>query len=572
MTPLGVFGLCLVAALVVRVAVLQDMSSAVLSCRWCATPAVIKADVPYLVALALLFAVSTLRPVRWWTLLWRVPAVMGFWLYVLDIATMVQFNSRFMIADARIYLADAELAVSVLDQAPLSVAIACTLLVALSGWWWIRISPQHALSRRFGLTGAALMLSVAGLALLLPTPGYVHQWALENVLAANWPTGIDERYGAQTLGHLQTDPAPYYCTSTPAHRDNVVVLVLESWSPYHSQRWSGLNDWTPRLDRLAGEGTWFSRLHAGGSTTNDGLVSLLTGRQLVLPFTPPTQTEAFEGAWRRAEQALPHALAARGYKRSFLTSGDLSFTHKGEWLSHIGFDTLQGHDTPAFDGLARHHFNAVEDAALYEHALSFLRQRQRSPHPQFVVIENVSTHHPFVHPDTHERSEEQVFRYMDDTAADFIEALKRDGFFGNGLLVVVSDHRAMTMMSREEHALLGRAAASNVPGFILTGEKGVGEVSGLYHQADLMPTLLAHVSEPPYCHQSPPRSLLNPDDTSPACVFHARGDQRDLVNVFCPQGQGVIRVDGDDSRFVRASMLSRPLKRDLLQRLARERQ
>ncbi|WP_447553421.1 LTA synthase family protein [Vreelandella sp. EE22] len=572
-TPLSVFGGCLVAALAVRIAVLQDMSHAVLNCRWCATPAVIQADVPYLTVLAVLFGVSTLKPWRGWALLWRLPAIAGLWVYALDIATMVQFSTRFMIADARIYLADSELALSVLQQAPGLAMATLALLLTLSLWWLLRAPPRRSAGRRFWLAGGALALAGAGLALLVPTPEYVHQWALENVLVANRSTGVDIPYGEKTRKRLaEGGPWPLYCSPGPAQRDDVVVLVLESWSPYHSRRWSGLNDWTPRLDALAGEGTWFSRLHAGGFTTNEGLVSLLTGRQFLLPFTPPTQTDAFEGAWRSARQALPHQLRTRGYQSTFLTSGDLSYTRKGEWLSHIGFDELHGHDTPAFDGMARHHFDAVEDAALYDHALSFLDQRRSSPQPQFVVIENVSTHHPFIHPDTQERSEEQVFRYMDDTAADFIEALKRQRFFDDGLLVVVSDHRAMTLVTRKEQALLGRAGASRIPGFILTGEEGQGEVSALYHQADLMPTLLQHVSESPYCQARPLRSLLEPAGTWPLCVFHARGDQRDRVDVFCPHGQGSIRVDGDDSRFARATGLSDTLKRHLLSRLAHERE
>lgn len=565
------FIVCLAMVLVVRIWLLQDMSEAVLNCRWCVTPSIIRADVPYLSLLAVLFAISTLRASWWWRLLWRLPAIVGVWVYAADVATMVQFGTRLMIADVRIYLVDSALAMSVLQQASVALIVSIVLLLAISVWWLL--VKQRTGGRRFWIGVCATGLLGGGLPWLLPVSGYVHQWALENVLVANRPTGVATPYSEATRQRLASGAIrPFYCSMQPAQRDNVVVLVLESWSPYHSKRWLGVNDWTPRLDALAGEGIWFSRLHAGGFNTNEGLVSLLTGRQILLPFVPSSQLTAFEGAWQDPHAALPYKLQTQGYHTAFLTSGDLSYTRKGEWLSHIGFNELHGHDVAAYDGLPRLHFNAVEDKMLYAHALSFIGRQQRLEAPQFVVVENVSTHHPFIHPRTQARSEEQVFRYMDETAADFIEGLKRQDFFANGLLVVVSDHRAMTIVSREEQALLGTASASRIPGFIITGEREVGEVDLLYHQADLMSTLMAHVSEPHFCQSRPLRSLLQPDISWPDCVFHARGDQRDRVNVFCDHGSGTIVIAGDDSRFLKTTGLSEMREQHLLERLAQERQ
>src|SRR5690606_13885090 len=136
---------------------------------------------------------------------------------------------------------------------------------------------------------------------------YVHEWAVKNILATNWPNGVSKEYSQSTLERLNNLSSVQECSIGRAIRSNVVVLILESWSTYHSRRWLGSNDWTPRLDALASQGIWFNELYAGGFNTNEGLVSLLTGRDIVLPTRPPYQMEAFEGAWN-AHGALPGQL------------------------------------------------------------------------------------------------------------------------------------------------------------------------------------------------------------------------------------------------------------------------
>lgn len=216
------------------------------------------------------------------------------------------------------------------------------------------------------------------------------------------------------------------------------------------------------------------------------------------------------------------------------------------------------------------HFGAVADEVLYEFAFDYLRERRVDEHPSFVVIENVSSHHPFIHPDTQVRSEEAVFRYMDDSAADFIEHLLDDGFLEQGLLVVVSDHRAMTFVTPEEREALGRGAASRIPGFVLTRDKPAAAVNEPVHQADLLPTVLRHVGEE-LCWPTPMCDWLVHEEIAPRCLLHARGDQRDRVDVFCPTGEGTVAVAGDDSAFVDVEGLNNAEQKQVLDNIIRQR-
>lgn len=388
-------------------------------------------------------------------------------------------------------------------------------------------------------------------------------------MTANRSSGVSVAYSDEARARAAASRPIQQCTAGRGQRDHVVVVLLESWSTYHSQRWLGVNDWTPRLDALAGEGVWFEQLHAGGFNTNEGLVSLLTGRDIVLPVLPAHQMGAFEGAWQ-AEHTLPTALNALGYHTALLTSGDLAYTRKGEWLNAVGFNETLGHDMPAFEGHPRLHFAAVEDKLLYDAAFDYIREQRQGASPSFVMVENVSSHHPFIHPTTGERREQAVFEYMDDTAADFIERLLADGFLDEGVLVVVSDHRAMTFITPEERETLGRGAASRIPGFVLARDVTATGVSEPVHQADLLPTVLRRVAGE-LCWPTPMRDWLAHEDIEPRCLLHARGDQRDRVDVFCPTGEGTVAVAGDDSAFIDVEGIPRDEQQRVLASILRQR-
>lgn len=553
-----------------RVFILSQLSAGILECKACLAHQIILADIFYWGAIATVWALSLTRISIELRLLLRGVAVLGIWAYAIDLVVMKQFGTRLMLTDIKIYLADTTIVLNTFTQWPTLQVLLLAAAVVISLLLWI-----EPLRKPLGWKAPAWVASIfAMLGVLLhtfsPPSSYIHEWAIKNVLAANLPTGVSNEYSQSTVDRLKTAARAQECSKGRGIRNNVVLLILESWSTYHSQQWLGSNDWTPRLDALATQGLWFTQLHAGGFNTNQGLVSLLTGRDIVLPSLPPHQMTAFEGAWG-IQDALPAQLTKLGYQTTFLTSGNLGYTRKGEWLQHIGFSETLGHDHVEFEGYRRGHFDAVADERLYEVALSYIIAQTKSEAPLFLVIENVSSHHPFVHPITGERKEESVFRYMDHAAADFIERLQENRFLDNGLIVVMSDHRAMTFITPEEQQRFGRSAASRIPGFILGGNiqrsKSVDEPM---HQADLQPSLLRQISDT-YCAGQRLRDLLVPEETQARCLFHARGDNRDHVDVYCAEGEGVVQVNGDDSRFISSKNLSPAKQLFILDEIAGQR-
>ena len=236
-------------------------------------------------------------------------------------------------------------------------------------------------------------------------------------------------------------------------------------------------------------------------------------------------------------------------------------------MAEIGFEYIEGHDYPGYKGQKRLHFSSVPDHFLYQRSLEYLDEAP-SDKPLFLTIESVSTHQPFIHPQTRERSIEAVIRYMDNTVFEFYEGLAQRGFFEHGILLIVSDHRSMTPIFPQEQAVLGRKAASLVPMILIDGSGPGMRVDAPLHQADIAPSLLASAGE----YSCPGEASIWPDAPRvERCRFHVRGDQRNLVDVFCHDGGGTVALAGDESRFVIADRLNETRQRQILDEIARMR-
>jgi len=547
-----------VGLLALRVLQVDGAFGEAVGCEGCFHRSVVVHDLSYLSAVVLLLLLGFRFRGAYLAGLLRLLALLALLIYAADIVVSRELFARLRFGDVLLFGGDPAVLKKHLDNTGLAgtrmwLVAALGAAVALLVLCWPSL---RGIRGRFGVL--LMALSVTGIAAgQMIYPGqYVHDWGLRNVLAENLNTGVSQPYGDATVrAALSAPPPALHCSPGRNERDDVIVLVLESWSPYQSALFGGMNDWTPELDAIARENAYFTRMQAAGFTTNEGLMGLLAGTELVSPVKSFFHSTPFETTWGQP-RTLPRVLAARGYHTSFLTTGNLAFTRKGEWVRDIGFAHIEGHDHPAYDGLPRLHFEAASDEALYRRTLAHLDEIEAAParQPYLVVIESVSSHHPYVHPETGARDQAAVFRYMDASAAAFYRALAARGYFDHGRLLVISDHRAMVPVGAGEHARLGRAALSRIPAFWVGKGVRPGAVDVPFHQADLLETL-DRATATEFCGEHGVRDMLAPAETRLRCLYHARGDTRDLVDVFCPDGAGTIRLRGDDTRMLQAEGL-----------------
>lgn len=500
----------------------------------------------------------------------RILVAIGLVAYVGDVATMKEFFTRLKISDVKIYGDKLDLIwrhvqnTGMLEQQALPIYVMAALAILV-----IVFPPR----RRIGIKWFAFLMIVPIACYIagqtIPRNSYVHEWAVTNVYEANMGQGVAIKYSEQYTKELfQEAKAPGQCHPGLDQQKDVMLLVLESWSPVQSQLLSGVNNWTPKLDKLAQDNSYYSNFYAGGFTTNEGLMSILGGLEFLSPIKSYFAVYMFESAWD-LEATVPKAFKSAGYDTTFMTTGNLGFTRKGDWLKNLGFDNIDGHDNAIYEGIPRLHFDSAPDAVLYEHALQTLDAADRSK-PQFITVENVSTHHPYIHPTTKAREAEAVFRYMDDTVLDFYQKLEARKFFDNGMLIIVSDHRAMVPIMPPERKRLGEKAPSLVPLIVVGGPGPKGEIDSLFHHTDILPSVENYVAQES-CRTEKRRSIFTPEQNEERCFFHAKGSDRNEIDVICPDGFGVVRLKGDDTTFKRSEGIDKAQRKVLLDEINRYR-
>ncbi len=560
----------LLALIYTRMSSVDRAYGKAVGCSGCFNQSVFIHDLPHLLFLAL--AILLGFSIKNWVLnrFFRFLSLLALLIFVSDLVVHKELSTRLLLNDAWVFikqsyiigdhLINTDFINSSMTFMVLVVLIAVILLLA-----W----PSLTLLSRRTNTALVTTLFVSFIAsMFIPTTQYVHNWALVNVIAINLKRGETTAYSEKIIEQAlaaDNNKSALLCSPGQNERYDLIVLILESWSPYQSALFSGINDWTPRLDSIAKQHSYYTNMHAMGFTTNEGLMGMLGGVELL--STGKSRTP-FVTAWGY-EKTLPKILKNNGYYTSFLTTGNLNFSHKDKWLEHIGFDDIEGNKHPFYDGMKRMHFGAAPDEALYQRTLQHLNQIEggkshNARAPYLVVVESVSSHHPYIHPHTGERDSQAVFGYMDDTAADFYQALEARGYFEHGRLLIISDHRAMMPVTSDEQTLLKRATLSQIPAILVGPGAPQGAVDVGFHQSDLLATMERSTSKE-FCGEHGVRDLLAPTETTQRCLYHGRGDSRELVNVFCPDGEGTIRLSGDKTRMFQAEGLSKARQKEVVE-------
>lgn len=326
--------------------------------------------------------------------------------------------------------------------------------------------------------------------------------------------------------------------------DSIYIFLVESWSNYHSKLYGNQNNWTPHLDNLAKNNISLTRFYANGFTTEAGLYSLLTGRLPIL-YGQMMKLDGGVGLMHFPKtNTLPDEMAKLGYYPYFITSGDLNFLDKGEWLKKSGFSSIIGADDYS-DSSKRYLFNSVSDGELFDKVEHIIASDSR---PKFIVIENVSTHAPFYSPGINGeaiQSEKKAFLYTDKLISNLISKITTE----NNLVIVMSDHRAMTTITEREKELSGEMSVSRVPAFIMWHQKK-WQLDKEIQQTDLMSSIVGLI-QGRQCAGDTKGSLFPIEQAiSPKCIFHARGDNRELITVKCEENSQEFNIvlDGDNTR------------------------
>ncbi len=492
-----------------------------------------------------LFYLSCFKNPAYLAVFFRVLSLLLIVFYVVDLLVILNFNTRLVLDDVVKYSSYAPQYIqqSINLKAVLSIILFCGLVGSFAIFMFLKYQVTTLKGHLTALL-SIFCLWITSYLYSEESDKYVHSWIYTNFIAHNINISAEAKpYSKQFIDKLNPE-TPISCVESLPKKMNVIILMVESLSAYQSNFFSRINSWTPNIDRIASENTAFTNFFANGFTTEDGEISLLTGR---LPIYPPsnyseTGGTSFNGFYNVSD-ALPKIYNEKGYVTEFLTTSDLAFSNTGVWAKSIGFQRVTGHESAYFDSWRRSIFNAAPDEALFKLALERIDEYDNESY--FLFLKTVSTHHPFVHPETKIKSEAEVFRYTDRQIGLFYDNLHKTGFFNNGVLIIVGDHHSMVPLLKQEIEKFGALrAAARVPLIISTGKRKAVVEDKPFQQIDVFNGLKNQLSK---------LQCVSPwvgdaiGHIPPMYIGYRRGDKRNIISVFLKEKDFSVILNGDDT-------------------------
>jgi hypothetical protein len=441
--------------------------------------------------------------------------------------------------------------------------------------FFVKLKVHHASIVSYLVSICAVVLILTFLLKNDPISRYktIGALSMAAVLPVIGLAGFDTGYSNQDLKTMalfagQTRNVPYsetFATNTLALENqrnscqvgggtgqgkNIILVLVESLSHYHSERLLAESSYVPEFDRLVKKGRFFPNFHSNGYATEGGLIAFLTGQVPMSATLQKRGTNFGFAGFHSPEKSVPKTMNNQGYSTEFYTTGDLQFLNKGRWLNGIGYDIVEGSESPFYIGWKRYMFDAAADEALYLRVIDRHKEIQ-SEQKYFITVENVSSHKPFIDPVSGKESERLSLNYADRELKKFYDYLEGSDFFDNGILIIAGDHRAMTGLRDIEKQELRLKARAMTP-MLIIGD-GVGVESDPFQQIDFLPSLEHYLTRDSYCKTSFQGRFLGEPATTANCIFHAPGIELNHLYAYCGENQIDILLDGDDTRVIEES-------------------
>ncbi len=224
-------------------------------------------------------------------------------------------------------------------------------------------------------------------------------------------------------------------TSTP----NILLIIWESLSAKVVGAVGGENNVTENFNKLAKEGILFTNFYGNGDRTDKGLTSILSGY-----YPQPTKSIIKMPNKTRSLPMLIKETQKLGYETSFYYGGDTNFGNMVTYLRNGGVDKIIDGDT--FDKNVGRSTWGVHDHIFIDKLLNDLSNPELKQ-PFFTTALTLTSHEPYEFPDTYKFGKEpydNLYRsaqaYTDKVLGNFIKEIKKQPWWDNTLVVIMSDH------------------------------------------------------------------------------------------------------------------------------------
>jgi phosphoglycerol transferase MdoB-like AlkP superfamily enzyme len=266
---------------------------------------------------------------------------------------------------------------------------------------------------------------------------------------------------------------------------NLVILLQESLGAGFVESLGG-KPVTPNLEKLKGEGIWFTHLYATGTRSVRGIEAVVTGFQP----TPSDSTVKLDLSQKNFF-TLAALLSKRGYLTEFIYGGESHFDNMRSFFMGNGFQQIT--DQPEFKNPVFVASWGASDEDLLNKTHEQLMAHHASGKPFFTLAFSSSNHAPFEFPDGRIELYEQpkatdnnAVKYADYAIGEFIKKAKASPYWSDTVFLIVADHdirvRGDSLVPIEHF---------HIPALILGGAVQPKTVDAIASQIDLPVTVLS---------------------------------------------------------------------------------
>lgn len=221
-------------------------------------------------------------------------------------------------------------------------------------------------------------------------------------------------------------------------KPNVILILWESLPAKIVGSLGGEPTVTPNLNRLSKEGLLFTNFYANGDRTDKGIPAILSGY-----YPQPVKRIMRMPNKTRSLPMLPKKMAELGYKTAFYYGGDLNFGNMNTYLRNAGIsEIVDGSEFDKKDWNSK--WGAYDDVFMKRFADDLSTQQKE---PFFKIALTLTSHEPYEIKGEYKfgrDTEDNQFRsghfYTDSVIGDFMNFAKKQEWYKNTLIVIMSDH------------------------------------------------------------------------------------------------------------------------------------
>ena len=329
-----------------------------------------------------------------------------------------------------------------------------------------------------------------------------------------------------------TDVDTLLNTTTP----NIILILMESCGGQFTEL-SGRNDITPHLNRLAGEGIYFTNCYANSWRTDRGTLCTYSG----YPSFPTISVMKLPVKSRSLPCLARSLRDTKGYSTHYIYGGDINFTNMRSYLIGGGFEQLTWKaDYSAADQKTAEW--GVRDDITFGTLFDMATSMQS---PYLIGYSTLSSHEPWDVP-IHKFDDEvlNAFYYLDQCIGDFIAKLKKSKAWDNTLVILLPDHGINYKEYDELHPLRNHIPMLWVGGAV----KAPRRIETICNQTDLPATLLGQLGIP-HADYTFSRDVLSSSYTHPLAI-HTYTEGFSIIDstgltVFDLNSQKTVKGNGD---------------------------